>query len=212
MKNKKKKKKEAPVLSHPASLLPADAPPSPSPSETTTTTPPALTRTAFIRRLKLERQRSYAVDEDDDDHHEEEEEDDHDRDQEEEDDDEWEQGGPPRLSSPSSTCLTIEMRSPISPVDHHNHDHLVVVRHDHLPQDDDRRWISSAACEEEVKEWGKYLVDEAAEDHPHQQHHLRPGPSPRQRRRRLSDATAASGSSSTGWSAIAVSCGDCVYH
>jgi len=136
---------------------------------------PPLTRTAFIRRLKLKHQRSHTTVHNDDD-------DDDNDDGDDDDDNDSEQGGPPSLSSPSSTSLTIETRSPISPVDNDIHD---------LPQDDDRRWISSAACDEELKEWGRYL-DEAGEN----------------RRRRLSGTTAAS---STGWSAIAVSCGDCVH-
>jgi len=142
---------------------------------------PPLTRTALVRRLKLERQRSYAVDHA------------HDDDDDRQEDDGWERGGPPSLSSsPSSTSLTIETRSPVSPVGVDDEDVVVHRHHDDLPHDD-RRWISSAACDEEVKEWGQYL-DEGGEN---------------RRRRRLSGATAAS--SSTGWSAIAVSCGDCVY-
>jgi len=153
---------------------PSHPPPLPIQQQHTPPSIPPLTRTAFIRRLKLKHQRSHTtvhndVDADDDDDHDE--------------DDASEQGGPPSLSSPSSTSLTIETRSPISPVDNDDvHD---------LPHDDDRRWISAAACDEEVKEWGQYL-DEAGEN-----------------RRRLSGTTAAS---STGWSAIAVSCGDCVHY
>jgi hypothetical protein len=137
---------------------------------------PSLSRTAFIRRLKLKHQQSYTTD-----HNEDEDEagtGDHDH-----EDDASELSGLPSLSSsPSSTSLTIETRSPLSPV----HDD---VRD--LPRDDDRSWISSAACDDDLKEWGQYL-DEAGEH-----------------RRRLSGATAAS---STGWSAIAMSCEDCVQH
>lgn len=148
-------------------------------------TVPPLTRTAFVRRLRLKHQRSYTADHADD-----QEEDDRDDDDYEYG---WEQGGgpPPSLSSPLSTSLTIETRSPVSPVVV-DEDAVVHHHHDDLLPHDDRRWISSAACDEEVKEWGKYL-DEGGEN----------------RRRPLSGATAAS--SSTGWSAIAVSCGDCVY-
>ena len=138
---------------------------------------PPLTRTAFIRRLKLKHQRSHTTVHNDADTDA-----DADGDDDHEDNASDQEGPPPSLSSPSSTSLTIETRSPISPVD--NDDDI----HD-LPHDD-RRWISAAACDEEVKEWGQYL-DEAGEN-----------------RRRLSGTTAAS---STGWSAIAVSCGDCVH-
>jgi hypothetical protein len=137
---------------------------------------PPLTRTAFIRRLKVNHQRSYTTD-----HNDEFGAGIHDHDHE---DDASELGGLPSLSSsPSSTSLTIETRSPVSPV---HHDDV----HDDLPRDD-RSWISSAACDDDLKEWGQYL-NEAGEN-----------------RRRLSGATAAS---STGWSAIAASCEDCVQH
>ena len=140
---------------------------------------PPLSRTAFIRRLKLTHQQSYTTDHDDDEFGA----GDHDHDHE---DDASELSGLPSLSSsPSSTSLTIETRSPVSPV--HDDDDDV---HDDLPRDD-RSWISSAACDDDLKEWGQYL-NEAGEN-----------------RRRLSGATAAS---STGWSAIALSCEDCVQH
>ena len=147
---------------------PPSRPPSPIQRQHTPPNTPPLTRTAFIQRLKLKHQRSHTTvhnDDDDDDH----------------EDNESEQGGPPSLSSPSSSSLTIETRSPISPIDNDVDD---------LPRDD-RSWISSAACDEELKEWGQYLDE------------------PCVNRRRLSDVTAAS---STGWSAIAVSCGDCVHY
>jgi len=167
-----------------------DSPTKPEPTTTShlpdpiqnplTESPPPSTRSAIIRHLKLRHHRSHPTyaknhnkddDDDDNDHY---------------GDDETERE-PGLLSPCSSKSTTPETQwSPISPADDNDDDH---ENDGHEVLDNNpRRWILSAACDEELMEWGQYL-DEPGENH------------------RLSDATAASSAS---WSAIALSCGECV--
>ena len=140
---------------------------------------PPLSRAAFIRRLKLKHHRPHPTYDKNDDKN--------------DGDDSTGQENPGLSSSSSSTSPTPSTRSPISP-----------VVDDGPPGDgagdgtkgsaDGQRWILSAACDEELKEWGLYLGD-AVEDSSGEEN----------RRRRLSGDTAAS---SERWSAIAASCGE----
>jgi hypothetical protein len=90
----------------------------------------------------------------------------------------------PGLSPSSSKSTTPETQSPISPVDDDDDGD------DNDGRDEPHGWILSAAGDEELKEWGQYLDETCANPN-----------------RRLSGGTAAS---STGWSAIALSCGECL--
>jgi len=137
---------------------------------------PPLSRAAFIGRLKLKHRRPHPTYDKND------------------GDDSTGQENPGLSSSSSSTSPTPSTRSPISPVD------------DDGPPGDGagdgtkgsvggQWWILSAACDEELKEWGLYLGDAVEESNGEEN------------RRRLSGDTAAS---SERWSAIAASCGECI--
>jgi hypothetical protein len=161
-------------------------------------TPPILspppTRTAFIQRLKLKHRQPYPTHNDNDD-------------AEDNDDDDDGMERDPGLSLPSSTSHSPTTQSPITPLSPIDNDDQDFTDRRGGHGHGDQRWILSAACDEELKEWGRYLDEAEAEAKARTRIPKKDAEEEVENCRRLSAMTA---TSSAGWSAIALSCDECI--